>query len=235
MQVQDDRGDPRPVLHRPVSALRDGGLGAVPAPAFPRDQLMPGHRDLRQRQVEDLAALHPGNRPPRQASPAAAAAGRLMAHLPVRPGRLRQRAALMPVLPAGRSAAFPPQRPRPGRRLVQPLAGRRPGRIPCDPASSPRSAASTSSLEPASSPGTPGRYYHPGSPTRRSRILAVPLGFRGSGAGRGMASERGMARGAGERASGAEGHARSPTWRPGHRSAGPAASYPEGQVRGRSG
>jgi hypothetical protein len=45
------------------------------------------------------------------------------------PACLRQRAALMPVLPAGRSAAFLPQRP-PRRRLVQPLAGRRPGQIP---------------------------------------------------------------------------------------------------------
>src|ERR1700732_3724443 len=53
-----------------------------------------------------------------------------MARLPVRPGHLRQRGAHMPVLPAGLAAAFLPHRPRPRRRLVKPLAGRRPGGIP---------------------------------------------------------------------------------------------------------
>ncbi len=52
-----------------------------------------------------------------------------MAQLPVRPGHLRQRGALMPVLPARLAPAPFPQRP-PRRRLVQSLAGRRPGRIP---------------------------------------------------------------------------------------------------------
>ncbi|MGH3214755.1 MAG: hypothetical protein ACRDN1_02335 [Trebonia sp.] len=70
---------------------------------------MPGHRDRHFGQVEDLAALHPGDRPPGQASPALAAAARLVAHLPARSGYLRQRAALMSVLPAGLAAAFLPQ------------------------------------------------------------------------------------------------------------------------------
>jgi hypothetical protein len=74
------------------------------------------NRDFRQ--VEDLAAFHPGDRPARQASPAAAAAGRLMPQLPVRPGHLRQRIALMPVLPARLAAGLLPQRPR--RRLAPP-------------------------------------------------------------------------------------------------------------------
>ncbi len=100
VQVDDDRGDPRPVLHRPLCALRCRGLGAVPATAFPLDHLMLGHRDRHFRQVEDLAALHSGDRPARQARPAPAAAAGLMEQLPVRPGHLRQRAALMPVLPA---------------------------------------------------------------------------------------------------------------------------------------
>ena len=95
-------------------ALRDGGLGALPAPAFPLGQLMPGHLDRDSGQVEDLAALHPGDRPSRQPGPAPAAAARLMADLPVRPGHLRQRRPRMPVLPAGLTAAFLPQRPRSG-------------------------------------------------------------------------------------------------------------------------
>jgi hypothetical protein len=52
-----------------------------------------------------------------------------MAQLPVRPGHLRQRAALMPVLPVRLAAGLLPQRP-PWRRLAQPFAGRRPGRVP---------------------------------------------------------------------------------------------------------
>ena len=120
VQVHDDRGDPRPVLHRRLRALRGGALGPVPAAAFPLDQLMLGHLTVTSRQVEDLAALHPGDRPSRQARPAPAAAGRLMAHLPVRPGHLRQRRALMPVLPARLAAALLPQRPRLGGGLPSP-------------------------------------------------------------------------------------------------------------------
>ena len=130
IQVHDDRGDPRPVLHRRFAAPRGGGPGPVPAPAFPLDQLMLGHCDCDFGQVEDLAALHPGDRPPGQPGPAPPAAARLMRHLPVRPGHLRQRRVLRPVLPAGLAAAFLPQRPRTRRRLVQALARRRPGRIP---------------------------------------------------------------------------------------------------------
>ena len=91
---------------------------------------MLSHRDRGFGQVEDLAALHPGDRPPGQARPAPSAAARLVPQLPVRPGRLGQRAALMPVLAARLAAGFLPQRPRPWRRLIQPLTGRRPRRIP---------------------------------------------------------------------------------------------------------
>ena len=108
MQVHDDRGDPRAVLHRRLRPLRGRALGPVPAAAFPLDQLMLGDRDRDFWQVEDLAALHPGDRPARQARPAPAAAARLMAQLPVRPGHLRQRGALMPVLPARPAAALFP-------------------------------------------------------------------------------------------------------------------------------
>ena len=83
-----------------------GGPGPLPAPAFPLDQLMLSHRDRGFGQVEDLAALHPGDRPARKARTAPPAAARLMAELPVRPGRLRQRRALMPVLPARLAAAL---------------------------------------------------------------------------------------------------------------------------------
>ena len=62
--------------------------------------MMLSHRDRGFGQVEDLAALHPGDRPPGQARPAPSAAARLVPQLPVRPGHLGQRAALMPVLAA---------------------------------------------------------------------------------------------------------------------------------------
>jgi hypothetical protein len=127
---QADRGGPtragRRAPGRPTSAA--SSTSTRPTAAADQRQLDQGHADrggrlderhLHQRQVEDLAALHPGHRPPGQASPAPAAAARLMAHVPVRPGHLRQHAALMPVLPAGLTAAFLPQRPRP-RRLPQP-------------------------------------------------------------------------------------------------------------------
>jgi hypothetical protein len=130
VQVHDDRGDPRPVLRRGLRALRGHALGPVPAAALPLDQLMLSHRDRDFRQVEDLTALHLGDRPSPQPGPATAATARLMAHFPVRPGHLRQRRALVPVLPAGLAAATLPQRARPRRRLVQALAGRRPGGIP---------------------------------------------------------------------------------------------------------
>ena len=91
---------------------------------------MLGYRDRDFWQVEDLAALHPGDRPARQARPAPAAAARLMAQLPVRPGHLRQRAACVPVLPARLAAASFPQRSPRRRRLAQSLAGRRAGRVP---------------------------------------------------------------------------------------------------------
>lgn len=42
------------------------------------DQLVFGYRDLHQRQVKELAALHRGDRPPGQASRAPSAAARLM-------------------------------------------------------------------------------------------------------------------------------------------------------------
>jgi hypothetical protein len=89
-----------------------------------------GHCNRHFGQVEDLAALHSGYWPPRQPGPAPPAPARLMADLPVRPGHLRQRRALMPVLPAGLAAAFLPQRPRPRWRLIQPLARRRLRGIP---------------------------------------------------------------------------------------------------------
>jgi len=43
VQVDDDRGDPRPVLHRRLGAVRGYSFSPVPAEAFPLDQLMLGH------------------------------------------------------------------------------------------------------------------------------------------------------------------------------------------------
>jgi hypothetical protein len=105
-----------------VGASRGRGPGPVTATAFAFafDQLMLRYLDRDLRQVEDLAALHPAHRPSPQPGPAPAAPGRLMPHLPIRPGRLRQRRTRMPVLPAGLAAGLFPQRPRPRRRLASP-------------------------------------------------------------------------------------------------------------------
>jgi hypothetical protein len=89
VEVDDDRGDPRPVLHGGFGAHGGCRPGALPAPAFPLDQLMLSHLGPHRRQVQHLAALHRGHRRSRQARAAARAAGRLVPHLPVRPGHRR--------------------------------------------------------------------------------------------------------------------------------------------------
>jgi len=83
----------------------------VPAAALPLDQLMLGHLHLYRRQVKDLAALDPGDRPPRQAYPAPGTPPWLMPNFPVRLRDLRQRRARMPVLPARLTPGLLPQRP----------------------------------------------------------------------------------------------------------------------------
>ena len=70
---------------------------------------------LAARTYADLAALT-ADIPPRPA-----AAARLVADLPVWPGHLRQGRPVVPVLPAGLTAATLAQRPRSGCRLGQPL------------------------------------------------------------------------------------------------------------------
>ena len=47
IEVDDDRGDPRPVAGRGVRARRGGGPGALPAAALPLDQLVLGHLHAR--------------------------------------------------------------------------------------------------------------------------------------------------------------------------------------------
>ena len=157
---------------------RRQALGAVPAAAFRLDQLMLGHRDFHQRQVEDLA-LHPGHRPPRQARPAPSQAARLMPHLPVRPGRLRQRGALMPVLaPRPAPASFPPPRPR--RRLVQPLTGRRLRGIAASASAAPQAQRSAPAPAPAPQPPGPARPGTPPAPRAASHQRGQHL-IRGTG------------------------------------------------------
>ena len=78
------------------------------------DRIQDNYRQNYDRLVQVKRAYDPGN----------------LFHIPVRPGHLGQRAALMPVLAARLAAGFLPQRPRPWRRLIQPLTGRRPRRIP---------------------------------------------------------------------------------------------------------
>ena len=130
VQVDDDRGEPRPYCAGPSEPCGAAALVRCPQPHSRSISWCSVTVTVTVRQVEDLAALHPGHRAPCQPGPAPPAPARLMAHLPVRPGHLRQRAALMPVLPARLAAALLPQRPRPRRRLVQPLAGRRLRGIP---------------------------------------------------------------------------------------------------------
>ena len=79
-----------------LRARRGHAPGTVPAAAFPLDQLVLGHLGAHRLQVEHLAALHPGHRAARQRGTAPAAAARLMADLPARRGRLRQRRPVMP-------------------------------------------------------------------------------------------------------------------------------------------
>jgi hypothetical protein len=111
-----------PYLHWRLRPGRRRALGALPAAAFPLDQLVLGHLGPHRLHVEQLAAFHRGDRPARQPGAAPAAAARLTADRPVRAGHLRQRRPLVPGLPARLAAAPLAQRPRPGRRLGQPLA-----------------------------------------------------------------------------------------------------------------
>jgi hypothetical protein len=67
---------------------------------------MLGHRDRGFGQVEDLAALHPGDRPRGQARPAPSAAARLVPQLPVRPGHLGSVLPSCPSWPPGLRPVF---------------------------------------------------------------------------------------------------------------------------------
>ena len=111
VQVDDDRRDPRPVLHRGLRTFRGRNPGALPAAALPLDQLMLCHLHRDRRQVKDLAALDPGDRAARQARPAPGTPPGLVPFLPVRLRGLRQRLARMPILPARLTPALLPQRP----------------------------------------------------------------------------------------------------------------------------
>ena len=126
IQVDDDRGGPRPVAHRRVHAFGCLALRANPARAFPLDELMLGHHDPHRRQIEELAARHPRDRQARQAGPAPTAAARLVPLLrsgPATPARSTYCPG-MPVATARLAATLLAQRPR--RWLGQPLTRRRP-------------------------------------------------------------------------------------------------------------
>ena len=114
IQIQDDRGDPRPVLHRRGHTRRRRAAGRGPARAAPRDQLMLGHPHRHRWQVEHLPQLHTHLGRGRQISTASGAMAGLMPQPLVRIGHQRQCRPRMPGLPARLAAALATQRLRRG-------------------------------------------------------------------------------------------------------------------------
>jgi hypothetical protein len=112
VEVEDDRGDPRPVGHRRGHAPRGRGAGAHRAPAATRDELMLSHPHPQRGQVEHLAALQAHLGGLSQVGAAAAAAVGLVAHPLVRIGDLRQRRPRMSLLPTRLAPALTAQRAR---------------------------------------------------------------------------------------------------------------------------
>jgi hypothetical protein len=106
IQIDDDRGDPRPVLHRASAPS-----GAAPLVWCPQ----PHSRSISRCSVtliftggrsKTWRRSTPGDRPARQARPAPAEAAQLVTLFPVRPGHLRQCPALVAILPAWLAAAL---------------------------------------------------------------------------------------------------------------------------------
>ena len=123
IQIQHDRGDPRPVLDRRGHPLGCGGAGGGPAAAAARHQLVLDDPHRHRRQVEHLPPLHRGFGTPRQVVAAPAAASRLVPLHLVRVSDHGQRRPRMPWLPTRFASAPAPQRLR--RRLGERRVGRR--------------------------------------------------------------------------------------------------------------
>jgi hypothetical protein len=99
IQIEHDRGDPRPVLDRGAHPLRRGAAGGGSARAAPRDELVLDHLHRHRRQVEHLPAFHPHLRRVHQACAAAGARAGLVPAPLIRVVDHRQRRPRMPRLP----------------------------------------------------------------------------------------------------------------------------------------
>jgi hypothetical protein len=110
IQVEDDRGDPRPVLHRRAHPVRRHAAGGGPTAATARDQLVLGHPHRDRRQVEHLAALHPDLGRTGQIPAAPSTRAGLVPQPFVRVVHQRQRRPRMPRLPTRLTAGLAPQR-----------------------------------------------------------------------------------------------------------------------------
>ena len=123
IQIQHDRGDPRPVLHRRGHTLRAPCRRWWPHTAAARHQLVLDHPHRHRRQVEHLPPLHRDLGHVRQVVPHPPQRPRLVPLHLVRVSDLRQRRPRMPRLPTRFASALAPQRLR--RRLGERRVGRR--------------------------------------------------------------------------------------------------------------
>jgi hypothetical protein len=128
IQIDDDRGDPWPVLHRRVNAHRRRTARAHAAGALPFDELVLFHPYRNRRDVKLLPTPHTHPRGTSQTSPAPPTSGRLMDHHLIGHCDGTQRGTRMPLLATRFTAATPPQRARCG--FGQPFRRGRLGRIP---------------------------------------------------------------------------------------------------------
>ena len=114
IEVEDDRGDPRPVLHRRCHTLGSGAAGRRPTRTAACDQLMLGHLHRHRRQVEHLPPFHTHLRRARQGSAAPRTRAGLVPHPLVRIIDQSQRRPRMPRLATRLAPALTPQRFRSG-------------------------------------------------------------------------------------------------------------------------
>lgn len=109
IQIEDDRSDPRPILHWRCHTLRRGTARGNPTGAAACDELVLGDPHRHRRQIEHLPPLHPDFRGLCQVSAAAGARARLVPQPLVRLVDQRQRRPRMSRLPARFAAALAAQ------------------------------------------------------------------------------------------------------------------------------
>jgi hypothetical protein len=120
IQINDDRGDPRPILHRRHNPRR-GGAAWSPTRAATGDGLRFGHLHPHRRQIKHLLSLH--THLWRQTRTADTAAARLMPQPLIRINNLRQRRPRLSGLSTWLATTRTPQRLR--RRLAKQRIRRR--------------------------------------------------------------------------------------------------------------